>query len=91
MLGFRRLQGLNVQTRVLRVCLGAGLVRGAQAHELRLRGFQFLLFKSKAWAAVCQRTRQCYQVSARLHTLINNPQPLAWQQGSCRACEMELH
>lgn len=49
------------------------LFRGAQAHELRLRGVQFLPFKSETWAAVCQRTQQCYQVSARLHTLISSP------------------
>lgn len=55
------------------------LFRGAQAHELRLRGVQFLPFKSETWAAVCQRTQQCYQVSARLHTLISRPPPPAGQ------------
>ena len=72
------------------------MFRAARAHELRLRGFQFLPFKSETRAALCPRTQQCYRVSARRHILINNrppPQPprlAAGQQGSCWACEIEL-
>lgn len=69
------------------------LGRGAQARELRLRGFQCLPFKSKPWAAVCQRTQRCYQVSASLHTLINSPHPYHPNQqwGSCWTCKIKLH